>query len=217
MLCIRAQALAANSQWATTPSLTSIGLSALRAAQASLSTTGNNIANVNTDGYSRQRVELATAGSQDLVGFSFGTGVQIQAVSRFADQTVNKQLLVQTSNAGDASKFLEFVSLIDNLLADPNAGLSPAVDGFFASMQDLAGDPASPLHRQVLLTEANTLSQRFRLIDERLSEVDDRVNSTVRASVTEINSLAESIGDLNGPHHRVAGAFRATQRIARSA
>ncbi|MEM7406003.1 MAG: flagellar hook-associated protein FlgK [Pseudomonadota bacterium] len=188
------------------PSLTNIGLSALRAAQSSLAGTAHNIANVNTEGYSRQRVELQNARPQPLGGFNVGNGVEVRGISRLVDGALNSQLLVQTSNASHAENFLSLANRIDNVLADPNAGLSPALDDFFGAVQGVAGDPSSATQRQVLLTEAGTLSQRFGLLDERLREIDGLINADVRNSVTEINFLTGSIAELNGQIGRSAAA-----------
>lgn len=182
---------------ASIPSLANIGLSALRASQTALSTAGHNIANVNTEGYSRQRVELRTATPQNLNGLNLGNGVDIRTVSRVVSSAVNTQLQVQTSNSSDASKFLDLANRIDNVLADTNTGLTPALSSFFSAAQEVADNPSSSIERQVLLSEADNLARRFQVLDDRLEDLDTLVNAEVRDTVSEVNALAQSVAELN--------------------
>src|SRR6056297_1131274 len=115
-----------------------IGTSALLAYQRALSTTGHNIANVGTEGYSRQRVDLAVRNPQFSGAGYFGQGVDIDGVNRITDQFVQRQLMDNTSGAGRQQVFYQYAQRADNLLADAEAGLSPVLQQFFAAVQDVA-------------------------------------------------------------------------------
>lgn len=175
----------------------SIGTSALLAFQRSLATIGHNIANANVDGYSRQRVELGTR-TPDFVGVGYiGNGVQIQDISRFYDQFAVNELRINTTSYSQFDQFHGLAAQVDNILADPQAGLSPALQGFFNALQEVADDPTSNTARQVLLSEADALVQRFQSIDNQLTRLADNTNQLVRDSVNEINGLAAAIGQIN--------------------
>ena len=177
--------------------ISGIGTSALLAFQRSLSTVSNNIANASTEGYSRQRVDLTTRTPQFTgVGY-FGSGVRIEEVSRIYDQFVVDRLQTNTSNYSQAEHFLGLVSQVDNLLADENAGLSPAIQNFFNSLQNSADDPASSPARQVFLSDANTLVQRFQSIDNRLRSLAADAENDLVNIANEINGIGRAIERIN--------------------
>ena len=177
--------------------ITGIGTSALLAYQRSLSTVSNNIANATTEGYSRQRVDLTTQTPQFTgVGY-FGSGVRVENVTRIYDQFVVDRLQTNTSNYSQAESFLGLVSQVDNLLADENAGLSPAIQNFFNSLQNSVDDPGSTPARQVFLSDAEALTQRFKSIDNRLRSLASDAESDLVNITNEINGLGRALVRVN--------------------
>ncbi|MCK4742509.1 MAG: flagellar hook-associated protein FlgK [Sulfuriflexus sp.] len=178
-------------------SLNNIGVSGLLAFQQSLGTVSHNIANSTTEGYSRQRTGLtARVADSTGVGF-FGTGVKIQGVTRVYDQFVLDRLQTNTSNYSQAEHFLGLVSQVDNLLADESAGLTPALQNFFNSLQNSVDDPASAPAREVFLSDADALVQRFQSIDNRLRQLGiDAENDLVNVT-NEINGLGRALARVN--------------------
>ena len=177
--------------------ISGIGTSALLAFQRSLSTVSNNIANASTDGYSRQRVDLTTQTPQFTgVGY-FGSGVRVDNITRVYDQFIVDRLQTNTSNYSQAEKFLGLVSQVDNLLADESAGLSPAIQNFFNSLQNSADDPASTPARQVFLSDANALVQRFQSIDNRLRSLASDAENDLVNITNEINGLGRALVRIN--------------------
>lgn len=173
------------------------GLSALLAAQRSLAVTSNNIANVNTEGYSRQRVELTTQ-TPDRLGDSFvGTGVTISRITRIYDEFNTLQIRTATAGASQADKFYALASQIDTMLSDADAGVMAALQGFFDAVQTVANDPSSLESRQVMLSEAGSLASRFQSYYLQISGLENNVNAALSASVDQINSLATSIASIN--------------------
>lgn len=177
--------------------LTGIGTSALLAFQRSLSTVGHNISNATTEGYSRQRVSFATQTPEFTGAGYFGTGTSIDRVSRVYDQFIVDRLQSNTSNHSQTEHFLGLVSQVDNLLADESAGLSPALQGFFNSLQNSVDDPASTPARQVLLSDAEALTQRFHSIDTRLRELAENAERDLVNIANEINGLGASLARVN--------------------
>lgn len=172
-------------------------LSALNSYQRALSTTSHNIANAQTEGYSRQRVDFSTRVPQNFGFGTIGSGVQVDAVRRTLDQFAVQQLRSSTADFNQLDTFNQLASRVDNVLADPATGVSAALSQFFNSLQDVIDDPASLPARQVFLSEAETLVSRFNGLDSQLDDLETEVNSRVRASVDEINGLTSRIADLN--------------------
>lgn len=175
----------------------STSVSGLLATQRALATTGHNISNVNTEGYSRQRADFSTrTPSESSQGF-IGTGVQSDSVRRVFDQSVETALQKNIAEFERLDTLSGFNGRVDNLLADKEAGLSPAMQAFFDAVQDAANDPTSTSARQVLLSEAESLVSRFELVNQRLAELERDANNRIELGVEEINELAGSIARLN--------------------
>ncbi|MDX1452409.1 MAG: flagellar hook-associated protein FlgK [Oleiphilaceae bacterium] len=191
--------------------LIGIGLTGLKAHQTALSVTGNNVANVNTDGYSRQEaifednISLPTG-----VGF-VGQGVNIETIRRVAQDFVVEQLRADTTVYNERKAVMDQAEAIDNLLASSTTGLTPALSSFFQALQGAADDPTSIPQRQLLLTQAEGLVSRFHSLDQRLRSQLDTINQELEASVAEINSLAQSLAELNVSIASVAGAAQGSQ------
>ena len=147
----------------------SIGQSALAAAQVGISVTGHNIANASTPGYSRQEIVQSAAQAQDF-GFGYlGQGTTVASVKRIYSDLLAKQLNNAQSSSGATSAYAAQMTQIDNMLADPAAGLSPAIQNFFASIQSVASNPGDAASRQAALSSAQALVARFQGLDNRLN------------------------------------------------
>lgn len=180
------------------PNIISTSLSGMLAFQRALETTGHNIANANTPGYSRQVAEFATRGAQGFGNGFIGSGTKISTIKRIYDVMIGEQLRTSTTNHARFGMLSMLATRIDGLLADPQTGLSSSMQSFFNTVQDLANDPSSFPARQVALGAANGIVQRFQSLDGRLSEIDAEMNQRIRSVVGDINRLADSIADLNG-------------------
>ena len=174
-----------------------LGASALNSLQRAISTTGNNIANANTDGYSRQEVEFASRTPNRIGGVTLGTGVKVSSIRRAYDQFLTQDVQARTSSSGYYSLYATTAEQIDNLLADPATSISSAMDQFFASMEAVANSPTSQPERQVMLSEAQTLATRFNYVDARLSELAENMNEQMSVFVVDINQYTQDIAQLN--------------------
>jgi flagellar hook-associated protein 1 FlgK len=178
----------------------SISQSALLAAQAGLATTGHNIANASTPGYNRQVVVQGSAGGQNLGGGFVGKGTQIVDVKRIYNEYLSTQVNTHQSSKGQLDSHYTQIKSIDNMVADPAAGLTPAIEDFFKSVQNLVANPANlngAPARQALVSAAESLSARFQSMDSHFRELRENVNREISQSVSEINSYAVQISDLN--------------------
>ena len=177
--------------------LLAIGKTGLYAAQAALATTGHNIANANVVGFSRQTVVQATSAALDTgVGF-LGTGTEIAQIKRYSDNFLNTQVRTAQASTSGLESYYAQIKQIDNMLADTTSGLSPAMQGFFKGVQDMAANRASVPSRQAMLSGAETLATRLQDLDGRLDEIRTGVNSEIQASITEINTYGAQIAKLN--------------------
>lgn len=189
----------------------SIGVSGIAAAQAGLLTVEHNVVNANTPGYSRQVTTQATNIAVNTGAGAMGQGVHVQTIKRMYDSYVNSQVNTAQTQVSQLDAFYSEISQIDNLLADPNAGLSPALQSFFAGVQQVASNPSLLPARQSMISSAQTLVTRFQDIQSRISEISDEVNGRITDAVSEINAYAAQIADVN---QRIVVAEAAYQQPA---
>lgn len=181
-------------------------LSGMNAANIGLATTEHNIANASTPGYTRQEVLLSQrSGTQTSSGF-IGQGVDVYNVRRIYDQFLNTQVLQEQTQESYLSAYFNAMKQIDNLVADPTAGASPAMQAFFDALNGVANNPESIPARQTLLGSAQFVANRFQAVDQRITDIANGLNGQIRASVDTINTLAQQIGALNGNIKRATAA-----------
>ncbi len=172
-------------------------VSGLMAFQRSIETTSQNIANANTEGYSRQRTELQTTLPQYTGSGYVGSGVKVSNITRSYDQFISTQLRSSTTAFNEVSAFKDLATQVDNLLADPSTGVNPAIQSFFNSVNDVANDPSSIAAREVMISEGNNLTHRFGVVSNRLGELRNQVNSDLKSMTETANSYTTTIADLN--------------------
>ena len=177
--------------------LLNIGLTGLQAHQTALATTGNNVSNTNTPGYSRQDVVFDSNNSQ-LSGAGYvGSGVTVTTIRRLNEEFINSQLRSDTTVFSERDALLNLSSQIDNLLASETTGLSNAMSQFFEAVQGGADDPSSVPERQLLLSQSESLVSRFHQLSSRLEQQSQSIDQSLSAAVAEINSLSSGIAELN--------------------
>ena len=174
-----------------------IGTSGLLTAQRQLATASHNISNVNTEGYSRQRAEQAARLPQFSGSGYIGTGVSVETTVRLANEFLEEQIRDSNSQFGRYEAFHALSKQIDNLMANPDSGLTPTMESFFSALQEANDNPSSTPARQVLLTEANTMTERFKLLDERFIQLNDAVNQQLVDLTREVSDDARSLAQLN--------------------
>jgi flagellar hook-associated protein 1 FlgK len=196
------------------PDMLNTAVSGLLSFQRALSTTSHNVANVNTPGYSRQTVEFDTNNPSFFGGSFYGNGVRVESVARSYDQFLTLEVRDTTSTYARADRFSELTAHIDDVLADPKGGISPILADFFASVQDVADDPASSTARYAMINTAETLASRFQSIDRRFEELAQNTRTDIRDTVDEINTLVTQIRDLNISLNEIAPSAVSTQQAA---
>jgi len=183
----------------------SIGKSALTAAQVGLDTTGHNIANASTVGYSRQVIVQGAVAGQDS-GYGFvGKGTEVIAVRRIYSEYLSSQVISAQTSKGQLDSYYSQIQQINNMLADPTVGFSPALQGFFNGIQDVNASPNSSVARQSLLSSADSMVSQLQSVDAQLREIGQGLNSQIMASTTTINAYAKQIAALNDSIEKAQG------------
>lgn len=178
-------------------SILGVGVSALNAAQAGLATSGHNISNASTPGYHRQQITQSTNVPQFTGAGYIGQGVHVDTVKRAYSQFLDNQVLQAQTQSSQLDAYYAQIQQLDNILADANIGLSPALQEFFSGVNDVAADPASTPSRQSLLGGAEALVARFHALDRRFQDIRDGVNAQLASSVGVINAYAQQLAGLN--------------------
>nr|WP_272885436.1 flagellar hook-associated protein FlgK [Stutzerimonas stutzeri] len=175
----------------------SIGLSGLSASQTALATTGNNIANVDTAGYSRQSVVQKSA-SAEFIGVGYvGNGTTVADVRRIYSEYLNTQLRTSTGLDAEAQTYLTQINQTDALLADSTTGISSVLSSFFEALQTAAENPTDASARALLLTNASGLAERFSSVYSQLADQNTYINSQLSSMAEQVNQLASSIANYN--------------------
>ncbi|NMG17424.1 flagellar hook-associated protein FlgK [Aromatoleum bremense] len=177
--------------------LLSIGLTGINSSQANLLTTSHNITNANTPGYHRQTAIITTNDPQFSGAGFFGQGSRVDAVRRQYDQFLGQQVLSASARKEELSAYDAQLGQLDNLLADPSAGLAPALSDFFKGVQDVATNPASIPGRQALISKAESLASRFNGLDARLDEISSLTEGQIASAVESIDTYARQIAEMN--------------------
>lgn len=180
-------------------SVLSIARSALNGQQTVMQTAGHNIANVETEGYSRQRVELAASYPQHWTYGTVGTGVVVQNVSRARDELLDQSYRSEQGGAAASQLRHDLLEGVQNVLGEPSeTGLASAMDAFWSSWSDLATSPTSDAARTVVRQRGQNVASILNGFDARLTDLRTQANLRLSNAVERIDALADQIASLNG-------------------
>jgi flagellar hook-associated protein 1 len=175
----------------------SIGNSALAAAYTALRTAGNNIANVNTPGYTRQTVVLSPQVASFVGGNYVGQGVAVADVRRTYSDFLTGQAHQATSASSQADARSTQLAQVAGLFNNQTTGIGAAIDNFFAAVQDLAQRPGDAAARQQMVSAGNLLAQRFNDVGSRLQEMRTGTDRQLRLEADVVNRSTQEIAVLN--------------------
>ncbi|HEY4560892.1 MAG TPA: flagellar hook-associated protein FlgK, partial [Lysobacter sp.] len=178
-------------------SVLSTGTSALLAFQRALGTVSHNVANVNTEGYSRQRVDLEARPGQTTGAGYVGAGVSIQKLQRLADGLTFARQVDSSGELGRLTQLSTFADRIDGLFNNSATGLATPWSSFYGSVKGVVSEPGSSVARQAMLDSANQLASRFRSVDSQLTAMGKEADQRLAAQVDVANQLATEIAALN--------------------
>lgn len=178
---------------------------ALFTQQAAIQTTGHNVANANTPGYSRQRVDFQTTLPYPAIGFNqpripgqIGTGVEASSVSRIRDAFIDLQYRGETTKVGYWSAKSDALSKMEDVMNEPtDQGLSKVLDQFWQSLQDLADNPENSGARSVVRQRGQAVVDTFHYLSASLNQNRDNIKTEIGVDVNKINALLDQINQIN--------------------
>lgn len=175
----------------------SIGAGAAQLYRQSLTTVSNNIANLNTEGYSRQ-LSSSVEGMPSQQGNLFlGTGARLERIVRAYDEFIENSLRNSSSDLSSQQPVIKYANRIVDLMGSQNSGLSGALDKFFAAASNLSADPASIVARNVFIRDADGLAARFRELSNQLDSIDSEIRAGIDQQINTINTLSAQLATIN--------------------
>jgi flagellar hook-associated protein 1 len=175
-----------------------IGKAGLKIYQVATEVISENIANVNTPGYSRQRAILESAPPTTHNGFPLGSGVKISIVERYYDALLQKQLVNAGTASGYDSAKLDVLQQIEPVFNEvATDGLGSSMDAFFNSWQDLASNPNGTAERQVVISKAQIMLDQFHYVDSSLNAAITAQEESITPQVNDINRIIKDISVWN--------------------
>ena len=191
----------------------SIGASATQLYRASLSTVSNNIANLNTDGYTRQ-VSSSVESVPNRQGTVYiGTGARLENVARAYDEFAEGTLRNSGSELASQQPMIDYANRIVDVMGAETSGLSGAMDQFFASANRLSTDPASIPLRNLFLRDGDALAARFRELSGQLGDIAQETQDKIELQVAKLNNLSEQLAAVNVQLNRTLSADMQPARL----
>ncbi len=172
-------------------------ISGLLAFQQALSVTSNNVSNAATPGYSVQNINLREALGQGTASGYIGAGVSVQSITRSYDETLAAQVRTSNSNYQAFNTVATQASQIDNMLSDTKTGLTATLQNFINALQSVSTSPASTAQRQVLLSNAQSLTQELQNYQTQINGYSRNLEQQIGTTVNQINSIAKNLASLN--------------------
>ncbi|MGU5820477.1 lateral flagellar hook-associated protein LfgK [Aeromonas caviae] len=176
-------------------SLLSIGFSGLNASQIALNISAQNIANVNTIGYSRQEAMMGS-----LSGFGRmdnGMGVEVTGVRRITDDYLVSQHWRSRSATGSSYAFHQYINTTEQLLGSESMNITKGLDSFFASLSAALDSPETPAQRSQIVSSAGALANRFGQLNESLVTQEKQIDDQLGSTITQVNSYLKQVAELN--------------------
>ncbi len=173
-------------------SILGTALTGLRTAQTLIDTTGNNIANANTEGYVRQRADVTTQGS---VGYQLGA--QVARITRDVPTALQNQVRIDAGKTAASSTYAQGAARIDQIIGDVETGLNSVMNDFFSSAQALTQDPTSIPARQTFLTQAKSLASRVNQMGSQLNREEQYLTAQMKVGAERLNQLSDELVQLN--------------------
>lgn len=178
--------------------LINLGLSGLNAAQWGLTTTGQNISNASTPGYTIENPVYAESGGQYTGSGYLPQGVSTTTVTRQYSQYLTTELNNAQSSGSSLSTYNTLISQLNNLIGSPTAGIASAITSYFTGLQNVSNNASSLATRQTAMSGAQTLVNQINAAGQQYDALRQSVNTQLTNTVSQINSYSQQIAQLNG-------------------
>ncbi|MDO7668109.1 MAG: flagellar hook-associated protein FlgK, partial [Burkholderiaceae bacterium] len=177
--------------------LLSISSTAVMAYQRALGTVSNNIANVGTEGYSRQDIALNANTPTKQGTVYIGNGVVFEGVKRQVDSFVQSNLRNSQSDVTMQEPMVSYTNRVVDIMGSESTGLTTALNQFFDASRDLSADPASGIQRGNFLAKSDNVTSRFRELAGQLENIADETQDAIQGKVSELNVLVSQLALVN--------------------
>jgi flagellar hook-associated protein 1 FlgK len=176
-----------------------IARKALSAYQLAITVHGNNIANVNTEGYSRRRTEIREATSTALTFGHVGLGVDVETIARMRNRFLDASYRNENAQLGKFETMGQTLSEVEMILNEPSeTGLGTILGDFWNSWQDLANNPESQTTRGLVVQKAAALCTTLKNLDDQLTVMRKSLAEEIKSEIDLLNSIASNVAELNG-------------------
>jgi flagellar hook-associated protein 1 FlgK len=171
---------------------------ALLAQQVAMEVSSQNIANVNTLGYSRQRALLESRATQTAARVKVGYGVGVDSVYQYVDEYTERAIQTKTSALEDYDARAGVLSHLEAIFNETtDQGLSSVMNQFWTAWQDVANNPGSLPERTALIEKAQVLVKQFNSMSSDLNQIRQSMNTNIQSTIAEINTAIEGLAELN--------------------
>ena len=174
-----------------------LGKNSLATHQTLIDVTGNNIANVNTDGYSRQSVDLGTVPALNFRGFQIGRGVTANNIQRAEDTFLSRQILDKNAALGEQSAQATPLAELETIFNIGDNNLTAKIDQFFDSWEQLSVTPDGSVERDSALQNGTLLTDSFHTMSRDLADLSQQVDSSLTSNLDEINLKLQQVAEYN--------------------
>ena len=175
----------------------SIGASAVNVYRQAIATTSNNIANVNTEGYSKQAVNVSESYPTQIASYFIGTGSTVNNIQRSYDEFVERSLRDSASDLQATTPFIEYTERIVDIMGSETANLTNAIEAFFNASRSLSVDPGSIPLRNEVVSSGQALASRFNTLSTQIDAVGTESRDRLGAALEEVNNLAGQLLSIN--------------------
>lgn len=181
-------------------SVLDIAKGALMAQEKNMAVTSHNLANVNTDGYTRQKAILESSAPLPSTRIKIGMGVKIHSIVQYVDQFIIRNIYKKTSTLKEYETKSSILSQLETIFNEIEGSgmLTKAMEEFWMAWQDLSNNPGGISERTALLTKAEVLASRFNSMNRDLSQIRKELNNNLKNGIIELNILSRRIAEING-------------------
>ncbi|MCH2057770.1 MAG: flagellar hook-associated protein FlgK [Thalassotalea sp.] len=173
------------------------GVSGLLSAQQQLATTGHNIANVNTEGYSRQRAEQSPQLGIYNGDNYIGSGTYVTDIRRIYDEFAQKEQLLNQTNLGFADGLSLSLDQLNNITSSSGESINSSIEQFYVSINAIADDPSNLGLRNMALSQAGILASNFNSINSQFDQLEKSVNGEIEQIASQITEIAQELANIN--------------------
>jgi flagellar hook-associated protein 1 len=175
-----------------------IAATALNAQQNGIGVTAHNIANVNTEGYSRQRAVLDARQPGLYGGLVMGRGVEVETVSQYSDKLIENRLMQEESNMSSASEMEKYMQVMEGLFNEnSDTGISTMLSDFWNGWYDISNNPSGASERILLYEHSSLITEQFNTLASDLNQIETDLTNAVSTGLGKINDITNEIAQLN--------------------